>query len=387
MSRRTVAILISSLLFLAGFAAIYILMVSEPAGTPPKKSDYGFLQDSGKLQVGFLLGGPAGDWGYNHQHQLGRRDLQSILRDKVHTVLVEDTQEPEHAGEILEGMCAAGAQLIFSTLDRHQDAVFRVAERHPDVRFLQFFGRKRLPNLGSYGLHDWEPAYACGVVAAEVARADKRLGFIGPPALPTKWIANAFTRGARSINSDMIVEVIQTGDWYDPGGEVRATEALAARGVKVVYIMMIKPLAALEKAEDLGLLVFTHFANLSSFAPRRWLTGSLWQWNRFYVDTCREILDGSWKARHQEGGFREGYVALAPFGLEVGIPVQETARKTIEGIISEEIRIFSGPLHDQQGDLKVPAGKTLTPREIRSMNWFLQGIASSVQSPDPKSPE
>ena len=40
--------------------------------------------------------------------------------------------------------------------------------------------------------------------------------------------------------------------------------------------------------------------------------------------------------------------------------------------------VFTGPLKDQSGAVKVPAGKTLTDPELQRLNWYVEGVDGTL---------
>ena len=36
--------------------------------------------------------------------------------------------------------------------------------------------------------------------------------------------------------------------------------------------------------------------------------------------------------------------------------------------------MFAGPIKDQAGNVKVPAGKTLADPELQRLNWYVEGV-------------
>ncbi len=40
--------------------------------------------------------------------------------------------------------------------------------------------------------------------------------------------------------------------------------------------------------------------------------------------------------------------------------------------------MFTGPIKDQAGEVKVPAGKTLTDPELQRLNWYVEGVDGSL---------
>lgn len=358
------------------------------ASKPPAKTtetqaeslaeSFGIQKDSSKLQVGFVTVGPVSDWGYNYAHNQGRLGMEAMLRDKVHTVVAENVPETADVERVMQRMASAGARLIYATSYGYADSTLRVAQKNPNTIFMQALGAKQSTNVGTYSLRVWEPAYVAGVVAALTMGKETRFGFLGAhPVPPIMWTVNAFALGAQSVNPNVTVDLVFTNSWYDPAAETEAINSLASQGVKVVYVLTDSPIAGVQAAERAGIRSLAHFADLSSFAPKGWITGSAWQWSRLYEDVTKRVLDNTWQPAHYGGGFTEGYVALAPFGPAVPALAQARAREVIEAIKTGKRSVFAGPIRDSQGVIKVPAGQVLDLGAIQSMDWTVKGVRSA----------
>jgi hypothetical protein len=49
-----------------------------------------------------------------------------------------------------------------------------------------------------------------------------------------------------------------------------------------------------------------------------------------------------------------------------------------DAIRNGKLHIFSGPLYDQKGVLRLPAGKDASRREILSMDWLVDFVHGSI---------
>jgi len=58
--------------------------------------------------------------------------------------------------------------------------------------------------------------------------------------------------------------------------------------------------------------------------------------------------------------------------------VKAEAEKIIADIESGEFHPFTGPIKDQTGAVKIPAGKTATNAELASMNYYVEGIKAEL---------
>ncbi len=51
-----------------------------------------------------------------------------------------------------------------------------------------------------------------------------------------------------------------------------------------------------------------------------------------------------------------------------------------KAIVNGTFYVFTGPLYDQSGKLKVPAGKTLSVQpDLYAMNWLVKGVIGSAK--------
>jgi basic membrane protein A len=98
----------------------------------------------------------------------------------------------------------------------------------------------------------------------------------------------------------------------------------------------------------------------------------------YYTDIVKQVQEGTWTSGQYWGGWKDGVVDLAPIGSMVPDDVKQLADDEIGKFKSGEqdiFTIFTGPINDQTGAEKVPAGATLTAEDLLSnMNWFVEGV-------------
>ena len=64
-----------------------------------------------------------------------------------------------------------------------------------------------------------------------------------------------------------------------------------------------------------------------------------------------------------------------PFPADVQTMVLAEKKDFVAG----KKEVFAGPLKDASGKEIVPAGQSLSPEKIASMNFFLEGVEGSIQ--------
>ena len=80
------------------------------------------------LKVGFVYVGPVNDFGWTYAHDLGRRELQANLQDKVKTTFVENVSEGADAERVIRQLALDGNKLIFTTYLGFMNPTIQVAK-------------------------------------------------------------------------------------------------------------------------------------------------------------------------------------------------------------------------------------------------------------------
>lgn len=332
--------------------------------------------------IGFIFVGESDDLGYNQAAWEGHEAVARAFPS--HDVIgVEGVPETEEAVRALEELIDRGAEMLFATSFGHLDAAFDVARRHPDVVVLHQGGlepQPGLPNFGTYfGTHA-EAVYAAGIAAGSDSTAG-RLGFVAAFPIPATYNnVNAFLLGARQSNPTATVDVMFTESWCEPDAQERAAAELLARGVDVIAQHQDCTRTVLEAAEEAGVAAVGYHADGSEIAPTSWLTGAIWTWEDLYVDLVRTVVDGAFVGSPYDGDFRgtladgNDPVTIAEAGTRVGPETRTRMAAALESFASGDRAVFTGPLTDTGGLLRVPAGERLKPDEVDMMDWFLEGV-------------
>jgi basic membrane protein A and related proteins len=335
----------------------------------------GFDKSEKRLQVAFLTNGPASDWGYNSSHNEGRLYVEQMMGDQVKTGILENIPETADAERVMERLINVGVNVIVATSFGYQDATVAVASRHPEVKFLQAWGFKRLPNVGSYSAKMYEVWYLMGMVAGKVTKTNK-LGIVAAhPIPPMKWQINAYVLGARSVNPKAEATVTFINHWFDPVLSSQATEALINQGHDVVCGVLDNSVGVAQAAERRETWLIGHNTDLSSFAPTRHVVGTRWLWGKLYEDEIRSILSGSWAGgSDRAGGLHEGYVGFTDFSSVVPSALQQEVMAARDKLASGQMYVYAGPIRDNTGLARIPSGARLAHDEIMAIDWLVEGV-------------
>jgi basic membrane protein A len=173
------------------------------------------------------------------------------------------------------------------------------------------------------------------------------------------------------------VEVVWTNTWFDPSIEKQAALELLSKGCDVIaqHQDTTAPQIA---AQERGAFAVGYNVSTPDAAPRAYLTAPLFHWDVFYVDDVKHVLAGTWKSRAYWEGFSNGTVTLDTLTANNDPRAAGAIAEAQAKIVSGSFNPFTGPLTDQSGAVKVPAGVTMTDDEIWNMGWFVQGVIGAI---------
>ena len=330
-----------------------------------------------KMKVGFVFLGPIGDYGWTWAHNKGREMIESELGDQVETIYVENVAEDASAIPVMRDLVHQGCKLIFTTSFGYMDQTLQVASEFPDVKFEHCTGFKRSENVTTYNSKFHEGRAVLGTIAGALSKSGT-LGYLGSYKVPEVVLGvNAFTLAAQKQNPDAVCKLVMIDSWFDPPKEAAATDTLINIGCDIVTTHTDSP-GPLQILEQRGLYGFGQGADMSQFAPNAHLTAIEDIWGPYYVERTREVLAQTWESSDTWWGFKEGSVEIAPYSDTVPADLREVADAIQDGYRNGTYNIFTGPIYDQDGTLRVAEGEIMPDSDLAVIDWFVQGVESSA---------
>jgi basic membrane protein A len=337
------------------------------------------LNAQAPVKVGFVYVGPVGDAGWTFQHDLGRKQMEAALKGKVTTQFVENVPEGADAERVIREMAQSGTKVIFATSFGYMNQALKVAEQFPNTVFMHATGYKVAPNLGQYDGRFYEGRYLNGVIAGKMTKSNIA-GYVGSYPIPEVMMGiNAFTRGMRSVNPKAEVRVVWVNSWVDPGKEREAALTLIAQGADML-LHETDTAAVNQAAQEKGVKVFCYNSDELKYAPKAQLGGTILTWGDYYTKVVKDVLAGQWKSGFAWGGLKDGFIKMAPMSAQVPKAVQEQVLKLEAQIKAGKFHPFAGPVVDQDGTTRVPAGQDMKDEDMQKMDFYVQGVASKMPS-------
>jgi basic membrane protein A len=328
--------------------------------------------------VAFVYLGNPGDAGWTYAHDQGSKEAEAKYGSRFKTTRVENVPESADSERVFRDLASKGNKIIFGSSFGYQDFELKVAKDFPDTVFLHATGYKKAANFGTYDVRMYQGAYLAGVVAGYVTKTNT-LGFVASVPIPeVVRNINAYTLGARSVNPKIHTKVIWINSWFDPGKEKQAAETLIGQGADVL-LQNTDSSATLATAAEKHVHAFGWDSDMKKFGPAAHLGSVVAHWGVYYSAVIQQVLDGKWKNDPVWWGIPQKAVNLEDLNT-AAIPAnaQQAVAAQRTQLASGGWDVFAGPIKDQAGAVKIPAGKTLTDPELQRINWYVEGVDGAL---------
>ena len=343
--------------------------------------------EAAPFKVAWIYPGPHNDHGWSQAHDQGRLYVQKMLGSKVQTTYKESIASNAQIPQVVAGLVRDGYKMIFgcSFGNFSNGANGQLYKKYPNVLFEEATGTQVEKNQAQYFGAAEDTIYLSGM-AAGAASTKGVIGYVVPFGTPevVRHI-DAFTLGAQATHPGAKVKISWTNNWYSPPKETVAAANLASAGVDVLG-QNVDSDATGVYAESHGIPWAGYDSNAQKSAPKEWLTASVYNWGPYYLRRVKAAMNGTWKPGFYYGSIKDGFTKLAPFGPKVSAKTRKLILARQKAIESGKFYEFEGPLYDQSGKLKVPAGKRLKVLpDLYSMQWLVKGVIGKVSTVVPPS--
>lgn len=354
---------------LAAAAAVVVGLAVSPVSAADQKP-------AREMKIGFVYVSPVGDEGWSYAHDMARKELDKL--PGVTTAYVESVPEGPDAERVFLNMARKNFDIVFGTSFGYMDPMAKVAGQFPKTTFMHCSGFKTGPNMSNYFGRMYQARYLTGLVAGSMTKKNA-IGYVAAYPIPEVIRGiNAFTLGVRAVNPEAEVRVVWTKSWYDPALEKEAAKSLLDVGVDVIAQHQDSA-GPQEAAQERGAYSVGYNTDMSKVAPKSHLTSAIWTWSDEYKKIVEGVRDGTWKNGSYWFGMDSGVVDIAPYGAMVPQNVRDLTDKARADIKSGKLVVFAGPIKDQKGVERIPAGKVPSDKELLGLDWFVEGVVGTTE--------
>lgn len=367
-----------------------VTLITEPL---PQKNETGVISSLTRkklnklLKVGFVYAKTDETSGWTNSHEQGRRHVMSLMKGMVETFSIENVPQDENAYHEIRRLADSKLDAIFTTSPTYNMQTLKAALEYPKVKFFNCSQIDSFRNVRTYYGRIYEVKFLIGLIAGAMTR-NNLIGYVATyPISEVISAINAFALGASFVNPHAKVRVYWAYRWqYQPFSVLPATE-LTKEGADLITQEDL-PVANLRK-KTYGLFSTKYDSESASFIPDRQYAIPVWHWGVFYEKILGSIINDTWK-RYFEGGNPDSKPVNFWWGINSGLVdifyslthlPRETQRLVDfmrRMIVQDEYNIFKGPIEDQQGEIRIPEGRTSQREDIITMNYFVKNVIGEV---------
>ncbi len=354
-------------------SALVATLALSGCGKAETKTDSTGSNTTGPLKAAWIYVGPANDGGWSQAHDEGRKAVEKALGDKVKTTFKEIVNEEQGIATTIDDLVKDGNKIIFATSFGYGKAMKEASEKYKDVKFEWATGDSPAANMSIYFGAGEESLYLTGIAAGKATKSNK-IGFVAPFDIPevVRHI-NAFTLGVQSVNPQATVKVLKTLSWTDAAKARQHAESLIGEGADVIASGVDGPSPG-DAAKEKGAKWVGYDADQSQNYPNVWLTAAVYHWGPYYTKQVQSVIDGNWKSGAYYGNIKDGLTDIAPFGSSVDADTQKLIQEKRSEIVDGKLKVFAGPIMDQDGMEKVAAGSELPFADQMGITWWVKGV-------------
>lgn len=329
------------------------------------------------IKAGFVYVSPITEAGWTRQHDEGRKAVERALGDRVQTTFVADVAEGADAERVIRDLAQQGHHIIFTPSFGYMEPTLRVAKDFPNVKFESVTGFKTAPNVAASNARYYEGRYLAGIAAGRMSQTNVAGYVAGFPIPEVLQGINAFTLGMRSVNPQASVKVVWLNAWFDPPKEREAAMALFNQDVDVIAFHTGST-AVMAAAQERGKMAVAYHSDMRKIGPDAQIIAVTHQWGDYYTARVKAALAGQWQSGSVWGGVKDGMIRVGDFGPKVPQAVQDAILAKQQEVGSGKLLPFTGPITDNEGQLILPAGQTLSDAQILNMNYLVQGVQGRI---------
>jgi len=250
-------------------------------------------KDSGKLKVALILPGKKDDLSFNQSMYEGMMAYVKANPDKIDLKVTENVYEVSDIEPALLDFADQGYDVIFGHGFQFMEPLVKVAKQYPDTKFLLGTGYKFEKNSAIYDVSLQSGAYQMGVIAALATQSNK-IGVIGGADVSEIYRGHeGYKLGAKSVNPNIQIQEVYTGDWTDTAGAKEAAIGMYDSGVDVIWHSGDGiGLGVVQAAKEKDKYVLGNVADQLKLAEKNVLSGVVYQWQAVLENIFKDIESG-----------------------------------------------------------------------------------------------
>jgi|GEM_PF-617405 len=343
----------------------------------PKSELFDSKADYTKLKVGALATLVKDDGGWCQAQYKGLVNAMKACGMDTDTQLVfmeNITEEPTAVSNAVEALSKQGCNIIVGASTGYAPILADMVDEYPSILFAQV-GAPTEGLLG-YQMRDYQAMFLCGYICGLMSDTSN-LGYsAGMSEASVRRGINAFALGAKYAKSDATVRVVWANSWYDTTAEAECANSLISSGIKYLGINASSP-AIPQACEKAGAYCTGYHQDMHDYAPNAVLVSYIWNWAPIFEKVFTEFATNGnkpytdyyfWGSDMDCPQISDMNSALVP------ADIQQKVKDVQQQIIDGKIDVYAGELKDNEGNVLVKSGETMSDMDIITQEFLVDNV-------------
>lgn len=282
---------------IAALAMVLVMLLGSLTGCGKSNSGSKSAGDTTKkLKVALVLPGKKDDVSFNQAMYEGMMKYVEAHKDEMELKVVENVYEVADIQPALADFADQKYDVIFGHGFQFMEPIVSVAKNYPDAHFLLGTGYKFEKNSAIYDVQLEAGGYLMGVIAGLTTKTNK-IGVVGGGEASEIYRGHeGYKLGAKSVNPNVEIQEVYTGDWTDTAGAYEAAVGMYDSGVDIIWhsgdgIGLGVVQAAVEKDK----YVLGNVEDQISLGKNNVLSGLQYKWEAVIAQIFDDIKSGNFK--------------------------------------------------------------------------------------------
>lgn len=329
--------------------------------------------DMSSIKIGEITSLVVNDGGWcqaTHESILNSMDKLGIPEENL--LVIENVAEEQVAIQnAYDALVSEEVDLIIGASAGYATFLSALAAQNPEITVAQ--QGDKVDNLIGYQIRNYEGMFLAGYGSALMSENDT-LGFAGSVSeASVRSAINGYALGAKYANPDAKVQLVWANSWYDVDLETQSAQTLINHGISYIGMEASSP-AIPQTAEANGAFCIGYNVDMKELAPKSVLFSYMWNFEPIFSKIITSVVEGTVTNEdyYYEGG---DCAAISEFNVDlVPADVREKILQAKEDIASGKIDIYGGELKDNEGNVIVSEGESMSDEDINTQKFLVENV-------------
>ena len=166
--------------------------------------------------------------------------------------------------------------------------------------------------------------------------------------------------------------------WYAPSVSRAKSNKLIDEGADVLAHHVDTP-TPVKVAQERGVYAFGYHSDMSEFGPKSHLASVVHDWGKIYEKRIAALTDDTWSSQDLWSGLKQSTSKLVSINPLIPQWVMDKVEIAKTEIMEGKRQIFTGPIKNHRGRVRLKEGRQLSDVDLQRMNWYVQGIEGKLK--------